>query len=540
MFDQKTTAPAEAAKIMEMEESHYLDMKAVEIKPSKLSETISAFANTSGGEIFVGIGERRQEDGSRARYWSGFPNMEAANAHIHTLDAMGALGNHYRATFINVPGREDSHAGYVLHLTIAKTREVLRASDGHPYIRRNASNIRISTEDGLRRLQLDKGITTFEDEIVAVKSDTITNSKVMLNFVLAVVPSAEPAEWVESQFIINDGRPTVAGILLYADQPQAALLKRSAIKIFCYKTKEDEGTRETLAFDPLTIEGSIYDLIIDAVRETKKIVESIQRLGVKGLESITYPHETLHEIVTNAVLHRDYSIASEIQIRIYDNRIEVESPGRLPGHVTKENVLREQSARNPKIVRLINKFPNPPNKDVGEGLNTAFEAMKALRLKEPELEENDHSVVVYISHSSLASPEETVLEFLKTHDEITNRIGRDLTGTRSENSMKEVFLRLKKRDLIEQVPEKRGNLASWRKVMRASADNDSDQLIEAARHFSVEAKEDFKLTNLPSLEPDSIWPGLWRVRLPNGNYSDVTNKTRARDLLLSLERDVKK
>lgn len=82
----------------------------------------------------------------------------------------------------------------------------------------------------------------------------------------------------------------------------------------------------------------------------------------------------LHEIVTNAVLHRDYSIAADIQIRIFDNRVEIESPGRLPGHVTTANILREQFARNPKLVRIINKFPNPPNKDVGEGLNTAFES----------------------------------------------------------------------------------------------------------------------------------------------------------------------
>ncbi len=291
--------------------------------------------------------------------------------------------------------------------------------------------------------------------MVAVKADTITNSKIMLTFALAVVPSAEPEEWAESQFIMNDGRPTVAGVLLYSDQPQAALPKRSAIKLFRYKTREDEGSRETLASDPITIEGPIYDLITEAVKGTKKLVEGVQRLGVNGLENVIYPDETLHEIVTNSVLHRDYSIASDIQIRIYDNRIEVESPGRLPGHVTTENMLREQSARNPKIVRLINKFPDPPNKDVGEGLNTAFEAMKRLRLKQPEIEENEHSVVVHISHSPLASPEETVLEYLKTHKEITNRIGRDLTGIRSENSMKEVFLRLKKRNLIEQIPEAR-------------------------------------------------------------------------------------
>lgn len=67
--------------------------------------------------------------------------------------------------------------------------------------------------------------------------------------------------------------------------------------------------------------------------------------------------------------------------------------------------MREQSARNPKIVRLINKFPNPPNKDVGEGLNTAFEAMEKLRLKKPEIEEKKNSVVVYVAHSPLASPE---------------------------------------------------------------------------------------------------------------------------------------
>lgn len=251
--------------------------------------------------------------------------------------------------------------------------------------------------------------------------------------------------------------------MLFADEPQAALPKRSAIKIFRYKSKEDEGTRDTLAFDPITIEGNAYDLIAGAVEKTKEMVEEISKLGVRGLEQVMYPEETLHEIVTNAVLHRDYSIASDIQIRIYDNRIEVESPGRLPGHVTLTNFLQAQSARNPKIVRIINKFPNPPNKDVGEGLNTAFEAMKKLRLKEPELEELEHSVIVHIAHAPLGSPEETVMAYLEGHEEITNSIGRNLTGIRSENTMKEAFYRLAKRKMVERVPEKLGNLSAWRR-----------------------------------------------------------------------------
>jgi hypothetical protein len=123
----------------------------------------------------------------------------------------------------------------------------------------------------------------------------------------------------------------------------------------------------------------------------------------------------------------------------------------LPGHITEENILREQSARNPKLVRLINKFPEPPNKDVGEGLNTAFEAMRKLRLEEPEIEEGEHSVTVYIRHTPLASAHDTVMAYLDTNGEITNRVARELTGIRSENSMKNVFLKLKERNMNRKV-----------------------------------------------------------------------------------------
>jgi ATP-dependent DNA helicase RecG len=193
------------------------------------------------------------------------------------------------------------------------------------------------------------------------------------------------------------------------------------------------------------------------------VVEAIKKLTASGMEPVLYPEEALHEIITNAVLHRDYSIAADIQVRIYDNRIEIESPGKFPGHVTPENVLNEQFARNPKIVRLINKFPDAPNKDVGEGLNTAFEAMEKLRLKRPLIEERENSVLVTLRHESLGSPEQLVIEYMEGHEEITNPIGREITGIKSENAMKRVFYRLKERNLLEQVPEKRGRNAAWRK-----------------------------------------------------------------------------
>ena len=62
---------------------------------------------------------------------------------------------------------------------------------------------------------------------------------------------------------------------------------------------------------------------------------------------------------------------------------------------------------------MINKFPNAPNKDVGEGLNTAFDAMTKLRLKVPEIKETENAVLVIIKHEKLASPEELIVEYLK-------------------------------------------------------------------------------------------------------------------------------
>lgn len=276
----------------------------------------------------------------------------------------------------------------------------------------------------------------------------------------AIVPNVGKELWIQKQKLCKGDVPTVAGVLLFSEEPQVTLPKRSAIKIFRYKTS-GVADRDMLADQPLSIEGCIYHQIFSAVNTTKEIIESMKKLG-SGFESIQYPEETLHEIITNAVIHRDYSIATDIQIRIFDNRIEVESPGKLPGHVTVQNILNEQSARNPKIVRMINKFPNAPNKDVGEGLNTVFEAMTKLRLRVPEIIEHDNSVFVIIRHEKLASPEEIVMEFMKGNSEINNSKGREITGIKSENTMKRVFWRLRDQHLLEPVPGKQGSSFAWR------------------------------------------------------------------------------
>ena len=445
--------------ILEEHEGHFLDLKSIDIRPARLTETLSAFANATGGELYVGIDEKVKGKKS-IREWRGFPNVEAANGHIQTIEEFFPIGRYCNWTFIQCK----NSTGLILKIEVKKTREVKKASDGTAYLRRGAQNLPVNTPEKIRRLELNKGVASYETESVNVNPNLIKNSAILLRFLSTVIPSAKPDSWLNKQLLIRDGQPSVAAVLLFAEEPQAILPKHCGIKILRYQTRNKEGSRPVLAFEPITIEGCLYNSIRDSVSKTIEIIESIPKLGMLGLEPIQYPPETLHEIITNAVLHRDYSIAADIKISIFDNRIEVESPGKLPGHVTEENILREQFARNGTIVRLINKFPNPPNKDVGEGLNTAFEAMTLLRLRAPVIKENENSVTVHIRHEPLASPEEAVLQYLETHGELSNRKARELTGINSENSMKQVFYRLRSKGLIEQVPYKSGASSAWRKV----------------------------------------------------------------------------
>jgi len=446
----------QAERLKGLSEGMYCDLKARGVKPAKLSQTLSALANKYGGEVYLGIAED-DDKADGVRTWDGFPSLEAANGHLQAIEQCFPLGQNITCTFLEC----ESEPGFVLKIEVEKTTHVVESTDGTPYARFGAQSFPISTREARERLEMAKGLKSQEDRTVNTPASVITNSETILGFLVEVVPSAEPDDWLESQRLIREGLPTVGGILLFSDAPQADLPK-TAIKLYRYRTTADEGSRESLEADPIVIEGNTVRQIHEAVEATVRMVQSTPALGNDGLEDVRYPQVAVHEIVTNAVLHRDYSIQADIHIRVFDNRVEVESPGPLPGHITVENILSEQLARNPKIVRMAYKFPDRPNKDVGEGLNTAFQALHELNLKEPVIEDLENSVRVTILHERLASPEEAVLAYLEEHQSINNSIGRGICYITSENVMKRVFERLMRAGQIERIPELRGRNAAYR------------------------------------------------------------------------------
>jgi len=436
-----------------MPEDQFTEVKSIGITPANLTKTISAFANSDGGDLLIGI-----EDGT-PRMWSGFDDPEAANGHLQIFETLFPLGTDFSYDFLKSVGCP----GVVLLVHVNKAAGIVKASNSIPYIRRGAQNLPQSSAEQLKRLELAKGISSFETETVQAPKEIITSSGVVTGFIKDVVPNTTPELWLRKQVLIRGEMPTVAGVVLFADEPQAHLPKHCSVKIYRYKTKEAHGFREALAFTPETIEGALYYQINRSVKRTVEIVESIPRMGDSSLEKIKYPPEALHEIITNAIIHRDYSVADDVHIRIFDNRIEVQSPGKLPAHITPVNILEERFARNGAIVRILNKFPDPPNKDVGEGLNTAFEALERIGLKDPVISEKGENVLVIIKHELLASPEETIMDYLSRNATINNREARHITHIAADYRIKSIFGRMVKAGFIEQVPNTKTFNTCYRK-----------------------------------------------------------------------------
>lgn len=153
--------------IIQTEETHFADVKAIEIRPGKLTESISALSNASGGELYIGVDEK-VVDGEKKRSWRGFKDTEAANAHLQVFEKLFPLGQYYTYTFL----KSGIGPGLVLQVNINKTREISRASDGGVYLRRGAQNLASPEEAVMEYLEgHDEIVNRVGREITGISSE---------------------------------------------------------------------------------------------------------------------------------------------------------------------------------------------------------------------------------------------------------------------------------------------------------------------------------------------------------------------------------
>ena len=222
----------------------------------------------------------------------------------------------------------------------------------------------------------------------------------------------------------------MGGILLFDEEPQATLDTRCGIKLYRMRTTNSEYDRRFLDSMPITINGCLEELIDRTLIAIDNMLEdTLYNIDGKYKKS-KYPTTAIKEVLVNAIIHRDYSLSDDIHVIIYDNRIEIKSPGKLPGFITVENIYEERYSRNPNIVRMLHKLPDPPNHDIGEGLNTVKNELHQVGLVPPEIVETENSVVIVIKHTKIATLEQIVRDLFREDPDrsITNKQVREASG----------------------------------------------------------------------------------------------------------------
>lgn len=394
-------AATRLAALLQSPESKTLDFKRLGAgKLAKMLETICAFANAEGGLLVVGIGDAKDikpADKPQQRLWGVQENAEAFDelqrkCRTHFSPPIGTL------SFYRLPCTlRDGSAGHVALVRVGKSEHVHSVVDGGTWARYDASNRQLSAAE-ITDLAYRRGVRSAESEPVAVPL-ALLDTDAWRSFVgsrgLRAGSMAEQLQRIGLAELVKGAegealQPRRAAVLLFADEPGsllAAFGSRADIRLMVYAGKE-VGSRATpnLRKPPKTIRGPLIEQIDLAVREVLNELAQGLTLASSGFKTRhKYPERVVKEAIVNAVIHRDYRLNRDIVIRIFDDRITVESPGALPGTITPANIERARSkARNPLVAQNLREFPLPPNIDDGEGVRMMFGEMAAAHLYPPQ------------------------------------------------------------------------------------------------------------------------------------------------------------
>lgn len=437
--------------ILALNEDHFNDVKSKRIAPAKLQETLVAFANSDGGDLYVGV-EDKAEVGERI---FGFAEPEEANAILATLlEGTSPAVENLEWEFLEVENK-----GLILHISIPKSPKVHYTASGDCYIRVNAQKTKIKGER-VTQLGYSKGAELYEKKAVEdVEVDEVAESDKLLQYMKRVKTELEPTNFLQKQRLLTkkDGNkyPNVGCILLFDDEPQATLQTRCAVKVYRLRTTEVVYKREHLQEMPVTINGPVEEVIAKTIKKVTEYIDGASFVDGGNVIKLSYPSEALKEILVNAVIHRDYSLNDDIHVRIFDNRIEIQSPGRLPGYMTIDNLYKDRFSRNPNLVRMLHNLPDPVNHDIGEGLDTAKNELKKAGLVAPEFSEVTNAFIVTVKHQKIASIIDVIQKYLDENpgSVINNRLVRQLSGEDDMQKVKKALQKMKSLGKIKVVDE---------------------------------------------------------------------------------------
>lgn len=422
------------ASLLTAHESRMLDFKRVSGKMvGKALETICAFANTEGGVLALGVADEKQASGA-ARLFGIQENPEA----LDELQRKVRTQFHppiETIRFMSLPCTlRDGSTGQVVLVQTAKSDKVHSIVDDGTWLRLDAGN-REMTAAEIAELSYRRGVKSAESEPVAVDW-SLLDTQVWADFAVArgfnrsrPLPE-QMAQLGLAEKVMGEWLPRRAAVLLFSEEPGGLLAAegtRAEVRLMVYQGKVAEaGARPNMKKPPRTLHGPLIRLIDDTVRAVLDELSLGVELASSGFKARhLYPERVVKEAIVNAVIHRDYRLNRDILIRIFDDRLEVDSPGVFPGAITSANIAKAGSkARNPLIVKMLRDFPVPPNFDLNEGVPMMFAEMASARLYPPQyrqtVDATHENITVTLLNLERPTVWDEVSHWLDTHGTIAN------------------------------------------------------------------------------------------------------------------------
>ena len=418
-----------------------------EPEAERLAETMVAFANADGGTIVVGVDAEGRATGAV------YPDEVEAAVHA-------AMRLCRPPVQVEVQ-QEEIAGGFAFFIQVPRSTELHSLADGRVLIRTGAENRPLTGEE-IHQLASTKATGEFEAQPVPGARREDFDEEVIDEFV-ARWEEKQGREWTRSRddllyqvgALDEEGRPTVAGVLLFGAEPQV-FLPQSGLVFVKFPGTEPRGEDGRAGYGR---REEIVGPLARIIQRTWTVIMEEMRTGavVKGLEreeQTEYPPAAVREALVNAVAHRDYRLRGRrIEIRMFADRMEVISPGGLPGYITLDNIVEEHFSRNPRIVAGL--FQWGYIEELGLGVDLMIEEMTAAGHPPPHFRAEPYLFSVTLYNKQERPPiarwqfmmnerQAKALEYIQRHGRITNREYRALCPDVSAET-----LRLDLKDLVD-------------------------------------------------------------------------------------------
>jgi len=386
-------------------ESKLLEFKSKVPKFDILIKTCIAFANAAGGRIIIIIGI---SDDDRTKIFDSFPNS------LYDSVSPSLIAQIYEQNF-------GKYSVLIIEIPVSPRKPYFLKSKGiskGTYIRVGSST-RQATDEYIEDLTREAHRVSYDEEIINARLDVLSKDLLHNFYGTKVTKKRLLADKIIATMPANKEHycATVAGILMFSETPHNYLPEAL---VRCTRFKGIDG-RNILRTEDIT--GALEQQAAESLKLiTNWIATHYELRGVKLTGQIPVPTEAIREAIINALLHRKYTIPGATKIAIYDNRIEIFSPGCFPGLVD-INSLGDGTTylRNPTLVRLAYQVKLVEAR--GTGIRLIYESCKKAGVKKPVYhEEGDFVKIIFYFEPDVTSyeNEETAIQaFMELQQNVT-------------------------------------------------------------------------------------------------------------------------